>query len=364
MKRHSVTIIVDGREIRDWESYEVRLSVIEPANTAALSSVFERKRAEALVPGAPVTLMIDGRSVFCGYITSRERHGHRLTLQCHDPMWLMVQNSAPLRRLTKDSIRSVAEVLVDGVFARVQFLNAENRALFGRGGRRVSAEPPVFDRPDDPPKIPAGMSRWTALAEVLRRADLLAWGSGDGRSLILAKPNYAQEPRFDLRISTSTSRPSTCGDISISESIENRSRTVTVIAAALPPRDWQGRFMPSPKGRRRPPKGLTGFAEDPSFPLDIHQLIVEEPRTVSEADLLAQAYLDDAKAESRVVTVEAWQHGQGRSLYAPDTLADVADGRNGFLERLYVRAVTYSGSRDDERSTLECVPLNTRMVIQ
>lgn len=354
MTRHDVKIAVGGQEVRDWESYEVRLSVLEPVSTAALSGAFDRKRAEALPLGAPVTIAIDRRPVFTGRITSRTHRGRRLDVQCHDQVWQLVQGTAPLRRLRNDSIRSLAEVLAEGVFAGIKFSNARNRDLYRRGNRRTGSEPPVFDRADDPVKIPPGTSRWTALAEVLRRAELLAWASGDGRDLVLARPSFAQEPRFDFRIADV--RPSTCGDIQIAESIERRYRRVTVVG--------QSRVPPASPSAYGLNLRRSGSAEDSSFPLDLRRRVVEEVRSVSEAEVLARAYLDDARADALVVTVDAWQHSQQDRLYAPDTVADVSDERNGYAARLYVRAVSYRGSRSDERSTLELVPLQTRMVIQ
>lgn len=354
MSRHEVKIAVGGQEVRDWESYEVRLSVLEPVSTAALVGAFDRKRAEALPVGASVTIAIDRRPVFTGHITSRTHRGRRLDIRCHDSVWQLVQGTAPLRRVRKDSLRSLAEVLAEGVFAGIKFSNARNRDLYRRGNRRTGNEPPVFDRTDDPVKIPPGTSRWTALAEVLRRAELLAWASGDGRDLVLARPNFAQEPRFDFRLAES--RPSTCDDVQIAESIERGYRRVTVVG--------QSRVPPASPSAYGINLRRSGSAEDETFPLDMHRRVVEEVRSLSEAEVLAQAHLDDARADAFVVTVDAWQHGQHGRLYVPDTVADVSDERNGFAARLYLRAVTYRGSRTDERSAIELVPLHTRMVIQ
>ncbi|WP_428264913.1 hypothetical protein [Haliangium sp.] len=183
----------------------------------------------------------------------------------------------------------------------------------------------------------------------------MAWASGDGRDLVLARPNFAQEPRFDFRLAEGA-KPSTCDDVQIADSIERSYRRVTVVG--------QSRMPPTSSSAYGLNLRRSSSAVDESCPLDLHRRVVEEVRSVSEAELLARAHLDDARSEALVVTVDGWQHGQRGRLYAPDTVADVADERNGFAARLYVRAVTYRGSRTDERSVLELVPLQTRMVIQ
>lgn len=351
--RHVIKVLVGGNEIRDWESYEIRLSLRDPVSTAALSSAFQADRFEALRLGAEVQITIDGRPVFAGYLTQRTRRGHRLDISCHDRAWRLVQDAAPLRRFRKDTIQSLAEAMVEGIFERVVFQNAKNRALYGSGARRTGGEPPVLDKSSDPVKTPPGASRWAALAEVLLRADLLAWSSGDGRSLILAKPNFAQEPRYEFVLSDQGR--GTCTDIQISESIEQSYRNVIVVGQS---RTGDGRFSYGINLERQ------ATASDTTYPLDITRRIVEQCYTVEDAARLAQAHLDDAKSEAVEYSVQAEQHGQAGRLYAPDTIARIRDERNGFEELGFVTSVSYRGSRQAESTEVQCVPLQTRIVIQ
>ncbi len=353
MTRHTVNVLVSGAEIRDWESYEIRLSLREPVSTAALSGAFQADRFAALPLGAEVQISIDGRPVFSGFITSRARRGHRLDISCHDRMWLIVQDCAPLRRIRKDSILSLAEAMVDGLFPSIVLQNARNRALYGSGARRSGTEPPVFDKSSDPIKTPAGATRWAALAEVLLRAELLGWSSGDGQSLILAKPNFAQEPRYDFVLSDNGR--GTCTDIKITESIEQSYRNVIVVGQS---RTVSGRFSYGIDLQRQ------ATATDPNYPLPITRRIVEQCYSIEDAARLAQAHLDDAKSDAIEYVVTAEQHGQGDRLYVPDTVCRIVDERNGFSELGYVTSVSYRGGRNEEWADIRCVPLETRIVVQ
>lgn len=353
MSRHVVKVLVGGVEVRDWESYEVRLSLRDPVSTAALSSAFEADRFAALALGAEVQITIDHRPVFSGYITSRSLRGHRLDISCHDRAWRLVQDCTPLRRIRRDTIQSLAVAMVDGVFDDVVFQNARNRALYGSGARRTGTEPPVFDRSSDPIKTPPGATRWAALAEVLLRAELLAWSSGDGRTLILAKPNFAQEARYEFVLSDQGR--GTCSDIQINESIEQSYQSVTVIGQS---RTSEGRFSYGINLQRQ------ATATDPTYPLPLVRRIVEQCYSVEDAAQLAQAHLDDARSDAVEYSVDAEQHGQAGRLYVPDTIARIRDERNGFSELGYVTAVSYRGTRTEERTQVQCVPINTRIVVQ
>lgn len=352
--RHTVKIAVNGEEVRDWESYEIRSSLREPVSTAALESAFTGSRLAALPLGAEVQITIDNRAVFSGYLTSRTRAGHRLSVSCHDRLWRMVQDSAPPVRLRQETIQSLAQSLASGVFFQTVFSNARNRNLYGRDARRAGTEPPVFDRHGDPIKVPPGATKWSALAEVLRRAELLAWSSGDGKSLVLAKPNFNQEARYEFTVSDTEA--GTCTDLTITESIEQAWKSVTV----------SGQSRVSDGRRTSVGENLSRSATvvDDTYPLDISRRIIDQVRSLEEARIVAQAMLDDGRATREIISIDAWQHAQSGRLYALDTVARARDTRNGYDQLVYVTGCTYRGSRNTEATQIEAVPLGTRVVIQ
>jgi prophage tail gpP-like protein len=353
MNRHNFTISVNGAAVGDWESYEINQSMRQPASTCALGGPLTDERLKAVPLGAEVQVHIDRRPIFSGYITSRQRRGHRLEVQCHDRAWRLVRDSAPFVRLSQETLESFAKLMAGDVFGNVTFSNAKNRNLYGRGARRVGSEPPVINGSDEPVKVSPGATRWQALAEILRRADLLAWSSGNGKELVLAKPNFAQEPRYEFRISDT--KRGTCIDIAVSESIEQSYRTVNVTG--------QSRVTPRSEASYGDGLGRKGTATDSTYPLPIGLRVVEEARSIQEATEMAAAYLADAKSGENVTTVQAFRHAQGDRFYAIDTVAKVTDERNGYNELVYVTGVTYSGNRTTEQTQLEAVPLNTRLVV-
>ena len=353
---HAIRITMARAELRDWTDYEISLDLAQPANTFSLSGPFTRERYEAVAPGTEVTIEIDGRPVIAGYITARRTGSGSLAIDGHDRAWRMVRDAAPMRRLHADTIQSLAEALTAGLFAQVLFQNAANRALYGGGNRKIGREPPVFNSQRDPRKIPLGATKWTALAEILRRAELLAWSSADGQALVIARPNFSQEPRHELRIElgTTTEPRSSCEEIAVAETIEGRYQSVACLGSARVARGDTGYGV---NAQRR------GVATDATMPVPIAAQLVEDVRSATDATALAQAAIDEAKSRAFVATVTAWGHGQAGRLYAPDTTADIIDERIGLRQRMYCTAVTYSGARRTESAQLTYVPLNTRLVI-
>lgn len=349
-----IAVTIDGSAVPDWGDYEVAIDLRQPASTFSLSGPFTAERYRLCRLGAEVSLTIDGHPVISGYITGRRTGDASLSIDGHDRVWRMTLASAPLRRIRNDSIESLARTLTEGIFGRVVFSNAANRALYGGSNRKIGREPPVFSGARrDPVKVPLGASLWTALSEILRRAELLAWSSADGHDFVIARPNFSQEPRYRFEVREKAA--STCADILVTESIAQRVQTIEVLGSARTPSDSPASYGVNAK--------RSASATDPDYPLAITRRLVEEVHSVEDARVLAQATLDELRSDGFLVTVEAWGHGQEGRLYAVDTVADVVDERRGLSMRGYVAAVSYRGSRTSEAATLEIVPLHTRLVI-
>ena len=350
MKRADVRVTVGGQELRDWESYELTSSMREASSTCSLTAGHDKDRKDALAPGAKVQVTIDRRPVFAGFVTTRSLRGHRVEIGCHDILWPLLRGSAPLSRIASQTIESFAELLTG---LPVVFSNAANRDLYRRRGRKTGKEPPVLNARAAPIKIPPGDTKWQVLSEMLRRASLLAWAQGDGKAIVLAKPNFSQEPRYSF--SLDPAGKSTCSDIGVEETIEAGYRAVTVVGTSrVSPESSQS----SGKSLRR---GAT--ASDPTYPLDIQATAIEEVRSIDDAQSIADAHLADGVSERLKCTVQAFGNSLAGRIYAIDTTAQVSDKRNGFAETMYITSVTLSGNRATETATLELVPLGTRIVI-
>lgn len=383
-RSHDIRITVAGSELDFWLDYQIELDLLRPSDAFSFSTPIPDPRTEAdtyeaLRVGREVTISIDGAPVITGYLTRVDCGDDRLRVSGVDKVWRLVRESAPLRRFGRVTLTNFAEEIAGGVFGRVALSNARNRDLYAsKGNRRQGAEPPVFDRPDDPRKIPVGATRWTALSEVLRRAELLAWSSGDGAELVLGRPKFGQEPSFRF-VRALDEEVSTCESISWSRSIEERYSEVVVLAAVRKPRESRSGETVAGQSERRTARGTvirSGSSSslvrravvfsDPSgdftFPLRLR--VVEDARSIEEAERLAQAALDEGDASAFTVAVEAWQHGQDGRLYAPDTVAEVEDQRAGLRSRFYITRVAYQGSRFQEGASLTMVPLGTRLVTQ
>ena len=362
-RSHHITITVAGTELPFWTDYQIELDLQTPADAFTVSTVApdaldpgDRALYAALRKGADITIAIDHHPVITGTVTGRSFRDDRLTIRGHDRIWRLFE-SAPMRRIATLTLADLAAELSAGIFPRVTFSNARNRALYARAGdRRQAQEPPIFDKPDDPRKIPIGATKWSALAEVLRRADLLAWSSGDGRELILGRPQFTQEPAFTLTHARDTAQ-STCTAVAWDESIEERYSSITVLGTARVPRGSSG--YGANLSRQAAALDTTG-----DFPFPRRLRLVEDCRSIDEAQRLAEAALAERNATALTIEVDAWQHGQAGRLYAPDTVADVVQERSGLRGSFYIVSARYTGSRTQASTSLTLVPLGTKLVIR
>ncbi len=350
-RSHDIAVIVGDKELSGWTSYQIDIGLDQPADAFTLRGPLTPERHEAVALDADVQVTIDGRPVVTGLIDDIETPADELVITGRDKVGRLVDESAPFTRFSRLTIRDLALALAKPHFDAITFANARNRLLIG-GKQLRGQEPPVFNRTDDPRKVSIGASKWDALAEVLDRAELLAWSSADGRELFVGKPNMSQGARYAFRLGKSA----TCSDINIRRSVRDRYEEVTVFAS-------------SPVARGSNAYGVntrrTATVRDDSgdFRRPKRMVLVEDARSIAEAKALARAAKAERDASALVVTVQAWRHGQGGQLYAPDTVADVKHPKAGFRQPMYITRVTYNGTRGDESATVQLVPLGTRLTV-
>lgn len=285
----------------------------------------------------------------------------------------------------------VSDVLLDLVspwFSRIEFSNAADRRLRRGSGKQVTSgrEPAItFQQFRAIGRvINAGTSRWEAVERVLTPLGLLAWGSADGETLIVASPNYGQGTQYEF---FETAASSNVKKMQLGKSTANRFAQLVVSGSGRQLGEPAPVFVPTFSGDRPPkfvrgnrigiardnPESDDGTGLDFKYPKRL--FVVSEAQNMGEAQKEADRAMARARVNARTVEISAAGHGQlldGASevtLYAPDTIArvykevetapddDVADVLVD--ENLYITRVQYTGTREEQQTMISLVPLGS-----
>lgn len=388
-----IAITVEGAELPTPISYQCEVDLLTPADSLQFTLPLDAETLAKVPLDGEVQLYIDGAPVFNGFIeTTGLTPANEIRVEALCRVGRLVAESVPgagFGVLGKRMATVIRDVIGD-VFDRIEFSNARDRRLrAGRGKRgRAGSEPAITvgDALATVQHIEAGTPRWTALERIFAALQLLAWSSGDGRALIVARPQYDQEPTFDVY---ETRDESNVKEFDLTRSNANRYSEIEVSGSGFPPgisppprvqvvpgvapprfvsRNKIGRVLDGPN-----PDGTGG-----DFLRRKRLFVVSEALNQQEAAIEALRYAARAKATARQITLTLADHGQVRegtqyrTLYTPDTIAtclktiDAAPGRTdeSVLVRapFYVTSARYSGSRTEEQTILRLVPVGTLLV--
>jgi len=217
--------------------------MLEVADTWSIRLPFTRDAFQFAGPDNPIVIEINGSPVLTGLIDDSEKiitrdSGSYLQLAGRDRGGRLVDESAPLFTFSGLGIKQLAEKLVLQWFPEVVLQNTTNRRLTsGKSARqaKVSSEPPIGTGGSDKHKVSPGETRSQVLEFFLERGGLTAWSSADGRQFVVGKPNYSQEPQFQLIAPRLGSRRPPGRDVievRHKESTGDRYARITVMGAA------------------------------------------------------------------------------------------------------------------------------------
>lgn len=412
-------VVLGERAIESWASYEIASSLMTPADRFQFQLVLAHDdRAgdtirDASAPGTPVKVYVGddvtGRRrnrylQHTGLIETQElaadEKGTTITVSGRDLASHLTDSSAPLTLLAESTtFVDVVEQAVEPWGIRVtadsqasrdiltgersetrleRLMAAEARsagippAMYSRQLRRraeregmpidEAAGVTVSDRSrrrmangmvdGDVRRIPLtqakpqpGETMWGFIERHAKRLGLMVWFSPDGR-LVLSAPNYGQPPLYRLirRRKENPDDPNTIASGGVVSSIADRYSAVTVYGRG--------------GGNDATRASVVSMAIDPD--VDFHRpLIVRDTsvRTGAEAERRALRELNAYKRNGKVLRYSMWHHGQGRYLYAIDTIAYVLDEVADVEGLYYVTDRTFRKSEGSGTTTeLQLVP--------
>ena len=364
-------------------AYEIDLDMLELADAWSLSLRHELRAWQWAAPDNPIVIELNGRPVVTGLIDESTRRidkagGAVLELQGRDRGGRLVDSAAPLLNLTGLGILDLARELVTAIggfdlFPRVELQNASNRRLMVGGGSaraKTSREPAIDTSPDrSDRRVRPGQTRAQILEDWLTQAGLLGWSSADGSTFIVGRPNYAQEPQYELRIPAPGSARRRDGNVLTMSSRETSgdrySRIVVLGSGAGNARNFGANVQRRGVALQGPNPDGTGR----SFTLPKDLIIVDDDLR-SQAAAQARADHEMALRESLAAQITATVRGHSqafgatgaRANFAIDTLVRVVDEEidaPGNPRDWLITRVHFTGGRDGQTSTLTMVPRGT-----
>lgn len=376
----------DPRAKLDWRefaptSYEIDLDMLELADTWSLRFPFTRSLWDWAAPDNPIVIELNGRPVMTGLLDDSSRKvdksgGGALDLLGRDRGGRLADSAAPLIDLGGLGIEDLARKLVTAVggfdlFPTVTMQNATNRRLMVGGGAaraRVSKEPAIDLSPDKGDRrVRPGQTRSQLLEDWLTQGGLLGWSSADGQSFVVGKPNYAQEPQFELRVGKNAGRvDSNVISLTERETIAERySRIIVLGSGAGNARNFGENVQRRGIALQGPNPDGTGRAF--VVPKD---LIIVDDDLRSQAAAQARADREMALRESLASQATAVVRGHSQALgatvaranYAIDTMVRIVDEdieAPGNPRDWLITRVHLSGSKEGKTSTLTMVPKGT-----
>lgn len=366
----------------DWRSftptgYEIDLDMLELADAWSMRFRFTRELWDWSAPDNPVVIELNGRPVMTGLIDDSTRKidktsGRTIEMQGRDRGGRIVDSAAPLLDLRGLGILDLARKLVTAIggfdlFPEVVLQNATNRRLMvgpSNGRARTSKEPAIDTSPDkNDRRVRPGQTRSQLLEDWLTQAGLLGWSSADGKQFVVGRPNYGQEPQFELRAGGASAN---VVSLSERETIADRySRIIVLGSGAGNARNYGENVQRRGIARQGPKDDGTGRAF--VVPKD---LIIVDDDLRSQAAAQERADREMALRESLAAQVTATVRGHSqpmgvtgaRANYAIDTLVRLVDediDAAGSPRDWLITRVHFTGARDGRISNLTMVPRGT-----
>ncbi|MFA9269825.1 MAG: phage baseplate assembly protein [Baekduiaceae bacterium] len=377
MTTHNVALRIGGAVVEGWESYDVDTDMLQPADNFSLQlfgaapGVFD-----LCAPDSEVQILVDDAPLITGFIDKRawgvdRQAGTMIDVEGRDKAGRLVDESCELFLFRGLGLRELALKVCDPWFTAVSLSNARNRTLLrGPGATRARAirEPTIEQTARAAVKVNPGESRWQVLQHFLEEADVLAWSTGDGKEIVIGRPNYEQAPQYRFVLpSTDSDHPGEGNVISarLDDSVASRYSAIIAVGTG----QGNARDYAAAVTKRR------GIARDGSGPHGTggsfqHRKVLivsdDDVRTAELAERRALREQQQRDATGRQLELVVQGHGQeygGRhALFAFDTIAEVDLQPLGIRGDWLITACKFSRSRSSgTRTTLQLVPSGTHL---
>lgn len=371
---HVITIVVGGTQIFGWETYEISVSMLTPADHFQIRCPFDRGVWDQCKTDQPVKIMIDDTVVLNGFIDERlvpeDDEVVELVGRCR--VGRLIDESAPGINYANLEMLQLIQQVAAPWFPTVTFSNARNRRVVrGRGKKAKAGGEPVklFSGKKIGSHIEPGQSRWTVIESLCKQAGFIAFASGDGTELIVGKPNYDQELQYRFfmpKADSTRTGESTVRGMGIHESVTERYSRVIAVGEGVGTEANYGAAVASRYGEaKNNPATPDGDGLDFTQP---KRLIVKRS-LASQAEALELATREMAVRDARghKIVVRADGHGQiiagsEVTLFAPDCLAAVEDERTGTVGTYIVTNCTYRCGRGrGEETSMDLLPKGSEL---
>ncbi len=376
-----VAVKAGGKIIELWTEYDIDIAMTTPSDDFSLTlAPCTRDAYELCRPDEEVQILLDGTPVITGYIEERDveisKEGSSIRVGGGDKIRRLLAESAPLTaRLKNYTLERLAERVIDPWFEKVGFSNARNRQLV-RGGARVGSakartEPIFGSAKHVPKKVEPGEVRWEVLEIYLREAGLLAWSSGDGTELIIAAPNFDQEPQYRFFCPAAGSLRAAEGNctVRVTDTIADVFSQVQVVGSARGDGENYGSNVMRISGVAKDGPGADGIGKRFRRPKRLI-LPTDELSSGSHANELALAELNKRASKAHRIIVQTHGHSQQRTngsvaaLFAADTIAELEVEQIGLKARYLVEGVRFRHSKSQGRTTeLSLLPVGVTLAL-
>jgi len=377
---HDVDVRIGSKLVRRWTEYEVESDMLNPADSFSLGlAPVDSELYELCAPDTAVQVLIDGAPVLRGLIGERSTGGDRssgdvIRISGMDLGGRLLEESMDLISFKDLTIGALVAQAAAPWFTTVTFSNARNRDLVrGRrsGKARAASEPAgLVARKGAPKKVSPGETRWETMVEFLEGSEILIWSSGDGKEIVIGRPNYQQEPQYRFFVAAAGSTRTR--EVNVvrweeRDSVDERYSQVTVVGAGKGDSYNYGQRLIKNQGHALNGSGTSGIGSDFT-----HRkiLIIGDDNVRSPADAKQRAELEMASRDAKrhVVTLtlrghgQPYQRGQAPTLYAFDTVCHYENEVTGAKGRYLITRVRFREDRVSGQTTeIEMVPTGTRL---
>lgn len=366
---HELKVAVEGETIRDWLSYDIRTSIVQPAGSFTLTVPWSAHLWRLLKNDRYVKITLDDAPLIAGFSSKRARTtaGRSITFSGYDKISRLIAESSPNVSFSGLSAAQLIGKLADPWFKEYELSNTNNRKVSrGRKGHRVRDSGRVFidTRKGAGSHIEPGQFRYTAIAEIAKQMEALVWSSADGKTIIIGQPDYAQEVQYFFT-------PENALDIREEDTTDDRYSYYLVLGAGAGTDENYGHAVSSRFGEARDNPGKTGGeGKDFSRP---KRLIISDRHDLSsrkEAVRRAEQERDRRDMKAKIVQIDFQGHGQtvkagaGRTLFVPDTICDVRDPEADLVGKFLIVDVVHRATREaGEMSSLELLRSGTKLAL-
>jgi prophage tail gpP-like protein len=367
---HNISVIVDGVQVHDWETYDITTDMQTPADHFTMRMPFKTEVWKLCRGDRPIQVLIDNVVILTGFI------GERLVPEDDEVIEIigrcragrLVDESAPGINFSGLTMKSLIEKVADPWFKRVTFSNARNRNVIrGRGRKAKAADDPLklFAQKRIGTHIEPGQTRWQVIETLCTQADCLAWSAGDGSELIVGQPNYNQEPQFRFFMPKAGSKrtaEATVLGMGVRDRTDDSYSRIIVVGSGVGTTVNYGESVTARYGEAKDadtPQGDGGRFSAPK-----RLIAMRSVNSIAQAKELAEREMARRNAHAGGITVRCAAHGQVvagayTTIFAPDTIASVEDERTDIKGKYLITSCTYRSGRRGEETTMTLVPSGT-----